>query len=591
MNHRPSFNLKATQSIIKDTMKEYSGTSRDALLKYIVKQGDVFKSDQEIGKNATVKHLIVSSVHPESYSKLNPEQQESVRNATVSWAMERFKDYPFIGGIELNENKGAYNQEYLGGIREGFHAHIALSGFKLRGSIDVHALKEGLSNYIAENVDQETRTIIGIKNKSEIEEIRRQKISQQNKRTALVKLKSDPDFLQNNLEIQELQTETSKVFKSLNIKYSEKQDLASMNKHQRYALIQTKEALKKEISTVQRDISSRRNELKFIDKFVKDEQEKMSSVEKFFNEEYKELQHYYRKENLGFNYWADSQSAIYKKLANERVKNKEISPTQFLYEIAINKSYWAHQKSENRHRHERILRERRKEFKAKLFEMADVIRRYGRDRLFVASIVSMDRDKLNKKMAQYSEIGTKYNSHYDVFLSRIKTIDEELSRMRERKLKLAQSKTMKIADKRAMIQKVLAFDAQHCFSNGFEALTKGVQEKYHLEAVTHGKEKKTECNVGEKTIHISDKKAPSAFDDLVRGIVQITNIRETAILKSLSIKGLFKVIRQYIYKTHPQYKEALQKSDSIEGFFTMFDTLKTMSKTKPKVEENYGFEM
>lgn len=590
MKHRSSFNLKATQSIIKDTMKEYSGTSRDALLKYIVKQGNVFQSSKPIAKNATVKHLIVSSIHPKSYSKLDETQQIAVQKATSQWAMERFNDYPFIGGIELNENKGVYNQEYLGGIREGFHAHIAIAGFKVRGSIDIHALKENLTSYIAEHSDEPTRKILGIKNKSEIEELRRAKISRSKRSNALEALSTNPDFIQTNSEIQGLQSDLCDVFDSLNVQYSAKSNLQSLDKRQRYALIHSKEGLKEEIGYVKQSISRRKNEMTFIDRLISHDKQKMGSAEKFFNDEIQHLQNFYKKENLGYNYWADGEHALFKKIARERVKKQSISPAQFLYEVANNQSFWAYCKSDNRKKHELIINQRRQEFRKRLMDMSTLIQNLGRDRMAVVAIASMDRKKLEKKLAQYSDIGKTYSNHYEVFLKRMDTITKYIAVLKSKKVDLAQKKTMKMADKRTMIQKVLAFDAQHCSSKAFESLNKGIQDKYGI-TVSHGKEKKTDIDVSNKSVHISDKKSPSVLDDLIRGIVRITSIRESSILKSLNVKALLKVIKEHVYKTHPNYKEALESTDTIEGFVSMFDTLRSMSKTKPKIEEYQGFEM
>lgn len=590
MKHRSSLNLQATQAIIKDTMKEYSGTSRDALLKYIVKQGNVFQSSKPIAKNATVKHLIVSSIHPDSYSKLDENQQIAVQKATSEWAMERFKDYPFIGGIELNENKGVYNQEYLGGIREGFHAHIAISGFKVRGSIDIHALKENLTSYIAEHSDEPTRKILGIKNKSEIEQLRREKISRSKRSSAMEILKNDPKFIRTNTEIKDIQSHLCEVFDSLNVQYSAKSDLQSLDKRQRYALIHSKETLKEEIGYVKQSISRRKNEMTLIDRLISHDKVKMGTAEQFFNEEIKQLQWFYKKKNLGFDFYADEEHTIFKKIARERVKNKSISPAQFLYEVAINKTFWANCKSENRKKHEWIIKERRQEFKKRLLEMSTLIQNLGRDRMAVIAIASMDRKTLEKKLAQYSEIGKSYSNHYDVFLTRMKTIENQIAALKGKKVVLAQKKSMKIAEKRAMIQKVLAFDAQHCSSKAFESLNKGIQTKYGV-MVTHGKEKKTDIDVSNKSVHISDKKSPSVLDDLIRGIVRIASIRESSILKSLKLNALLTVIKEHVYKSHPSYKEALESTDTIEGFISMFDTLRSMAKTKPKIEEYQGFEM
>lgn len=580
-----SKNLKQLKTVFKDTQKVYEGKEKTALITYVQKQHNVFESDKKLGDGG-VKHFIISAIAPDSYEQLTPAQKKTLEQESINWSKNTFEKFGFIGALEYNQDKSDVKYPAFENTKKGFHIHMAVSDkYIIRGSGDLLSLRESLANHLSNTIDGDMRTVLGVKSKEEMETFRRESISKKQKQNALENLKNNPDFLENNQAIQELNNDLSKVFNVLGVKHELKNDLISMNKHERYNILNKKTELKNEMGSIKRDIKGRQNEMKFIDQFIKGEKEKITAVEELFQSEYKELQSFYKKQMMGFSYWADGEHGWFKKIKNDQLKNKEITTSEFLAQVAQNKSYWQWTKSDERKRHQFILKQKRADFKKKLFEIGNIIRHYGRDRLFVASIVSMDKNKLDKKLAQYSDIGTKYNNHYEVFLKRIEQIGKEIGIVKAQKLELSKTKQSKLDKKRTMIQKILAFDAT-VGGKGFEALEKGVQQKYQIE-VSHGKQSKTKSSNTDKKIHIEDTKSPSAFDDLIRGVVRITSIRENHILKTLKTSSLLKVVRQSVYSAYPQFKQALQSSKTVEDFIAMFDSLKSMAKSKPKVEESY----
>jgi hypothetical protein len=580
-----SKNLKTLKTVFKDTQKIYEGKEKTALITYVQKQHNVFESDKKLGDGG-VKHFIISAIAPDSYEQLSPAQKKTLENESINWSKNTFEKFGFIGALEYNQDKSDVQYPSFENTKKGFHIHMAVSGkYTIRGSGDLLSLRESLANHLSNTIDGDMRTVLGVKNKEEMETARRESISKKQKQNALENLKNNPEFMENNQAIQELNDDLSKVFNVLGVKHELKNDLISMNKNERYHILNRKSDLKNEMGSIKKDIKGRQNEMKFIDKHIKDEKEKITAVEELFQSEYKELQSFYKKKMMGFSYWADGEHGWFRKMKNDQLKNKEITTSEFLAQVAQNKSYWQWSKSDERKRHQFILKQKRADFKKKLFEMGDIIRHYGRDRLFVVSIVSMDKNKLDKKLAQYSDIGTKYNNHYEVFLKRIEQIAKEIEIVRAQKSQLVQKKLAKTNTKRAMIEKILQFDAT-ISSKGFEALSKGVEKKYSL-SITQGDKNPDSIDEKEKSIHIKNQKSPSAFSHLLRGIMKITQFNETHILKALKTNTLLKVVKQSVYAKHPKWEQTLQSTRTIDDFIVIFDNLKSMAKSKPRIEENF----
>ncbi|WP_298691514.1 hypothetical protein [uncultured Sulfuricurvum sp.] len=584
MRYSESKNLKQLNTVFKDTQKIYDGKQKTALITYVQKQHNVFESDKKLGDGG-VHHYIISPLSPESYEKLTPEQKKIMEEESIQWSKNTFEKYGFIGALEYNSDKS--DKEYSNGfqnIKEGFHLHLAVSEkYRIRGQADLVSLRESLANHLSNNIDGDMRTILGVKNKEEMESFRRESISRTQKRNALENLKNSPEFIENDAAIKSLNGELSKVFTAFGVSHTVKNDLISMSKHERHNILSKKDDLKTEIGSLQKEVKGRRDEIKFLDRLIKDEQSSMSDTERLFNDEYIALKRYYQKDLMGFSYWAEGQHQWFRKIKSDQLKNGEIDTAQFLYQVAQNKSYWHWLKTDKKERQEATLRERQREFKARLFEMGDIIRNLQRDRLSVAAIASMDRKKLNEKLAQYEGVGKLYESHYEVFLKRIEQIQQHISKLRVKKVMLVQNKKQKQSRKQQMIEDILKLDAT-AGGKGFETLTKGMEKKYDVQ-ITRGGAQPDSIDVMNKTIHIKKPKKEGAFAHLLRGIMKITNFSESSVLDSLKTKTLFRTVKKSIYAQYPTFKPSLEQAQSLEDFIVVFEKLKEVHKRR---EEDYS---
>jgi hypothetical protein len=583
MRYSESKNLRQLKTVFKDTQKIYEGKQKTALISYVQKQHNVFKSDKKLGDDG-VHHYIISPLSPESYEQLTPEQKKIMENESIQWSKNTFNKFGFMGALEYNSDKG--DKEYTNGfknVKEGFHLHLAVSDkYKIRGTADLLSLRELLANHLSNSINGDMRTVLGVKNKEEMEAYRREGISRTQKKNALENLRNDPEYIENDKAIKELNGELSQVFTTLGVKHALKNDLMTMNKHERYNILGKKNELKGEIGSLQKEIKGRRNEMKFIDKFIKGENEKMTDTQKLFNDEFIELKRFYQKEMIGFSYWADGQHRWFKKIAKDRLNNKEITTSDFLSQVSQNQFYWKWVKSDEKKRQEMILRQRKTDFKKRLFDMSDIIRNIQRDRLSVVAIATMDKTKLEGKLSKYEDIGEHYQSHYEVFNKRIEQIQKEVERLKSKKIALVQAKTQKQHLKQSQIEKILKFDAA-VGAKGFEALTQGMEKKYSVK-ITKGGANPDSIDEKEKAIHIQKAKKDGAFAHLLRGVMKITQMSESSIINSLKTKSLFKVVKESVYSQFPQFKPSLEQTQSLEDFIVIFNKLKEVNKRR---EEDY----
>jgi hypothetical protein len=584
MKYSESKNLKQLNTVFKDTQKIYEGQQKTALINYVQKQHNVFESDKKLGDGG-VHHYIISPLSPESYDRLATEQKRIIENESIQWSKNTFEKFGFIGALEYNSDKG--DKQYTNGfqnVKQGFHLHLAVSEkYRIRGQADLLSLRESLANHLSNSIDEDMRTIFGVKNKEEMEQHRRQSISQTQKKNALMALKNSPEYLENDMAMKSLNGELSKVFTALGVKHTLKNDLIAMSKHERHNILSKRTELKEEIGSLKKEIKGRRNEIKFLDSFIKGENEKMSDTQRLFNDEYITLKHFYDKEMMGFSYWAEGQHQWFKKIKSDQLKNKQISTSEFLSQVAQNQSYWKWVKSDEKKRHEAILRQRRADFKKKLFAMGDIIREIQRDRLKVIALSQYDSNKLKSKLAKYEDIGTKYQTHYEVFNKRIEQIQQEVERLKSKKVSLVQEKTQKQHKKQQMVEKILKFDAT-VGGKGFEALSQGIEQKYDVK-ITKGGANPDSIDQKAKTIHIHKPKKEGAFTHLIRGIVRICGMTESSIVSSLNVKTLFKRVKESVYSQYPHFQQSLEQTQSLEDFIMVFDKLKEVHKRR---EEDYS---
>lgn len=584
MRYTESKNLKVLKTIFKDTQKIYEGKEKTALLAYVQKQDNVFQSQQPISSGG-VHHYIISPISPAEYEKLTPSQKKIMEEESIQWSKNTFEKFGYLGSIEYNKDKS--DVKYSNGfenIKTGFHLHLAVSDkYKIRGAADLLSLRENLAHYLSNSIDGDMRSILGVKNKEETETYRRESISKKQKQNALNNLKNSPEFLENSKAVKQLNNELSEVFNELGVKHTLKSDLLSIGKHERHNILGMQAKLKGEITSLKSEVKGRKNEVSFIDKFIKSEKEKMTDVEKLFQSEFQELKYFYDQKLLGLGVWIQGEHQWFRKIKSDQLKNGEIDTAQFLYQVAQNKSYWDYVKGDERKRHQIILKQHRKDFKDKLFAMGEIIINLQRDRLSIIAIAGMDKKKLDSKLAKYEEIGTKYQSYYEVFIHRIARIQKEIETLRAKKLVLAQSKIQKQQQKQQMIEKILQFDAG-IGGKGFEALSRGMEKKYNVQ-ITKGGAEPDSINMKTSTIHIKKSKDQGVFSHLLRGIMKITQISEGSILNSLKTKPLFKVVKESVYNQFPQFKATLEQTKSLEDFIVIFGKLKEVYK---KREEDYS---
>ena len=569
---KESVNLKQTRTMVKDMQNLYSGSSRAQLINYIKKQGNVFKSDKNLDK-VDVKHFIISPISPELYSKLSTAQRDALERESRDWIQHTFASYGFIAGIEYNKDKSDKNYTKFENIKKGFHIHTAVSSkYIIRGTADLLSLRESLTRHLAENLDNETRLKLGIKNKQEIETQRRENIAKTKQFQAIKAMKASPEYQENNEVLQSLNKDLGEVFDAIGIKYTSKNDIAEINKRERYSILSKKDALEGEMKELKKSIKFRDSEISYVDKHIETNKEHLTLAETLFQGELIQLKHFYNDKTMGMQYYTAGQHRLFKKILKTKLTNETITKEQFLAQVADNKSYWRWISSDERKENQRYMRYKQKEFKKRLDAMAETIREYQRSRSDIQAIKKLNMKELEKRMKQYSNTNDSLTTHYEVFIQRMDVITKEIDSLKNKSISIKKQKLERIHKKKELIQTILDLDTK-VSNKGMNTFIDATNKKHDIN-ITTGKYKQNSIDPRNNTIHANSKKQSEQFLHIVKGISRITKIPDLEIIKSIKTKKLFEIVKKSIYKKYPSFKEKLEYIDNLEEYITLYDKLK-----------------
>jgi len=584
---KESVNLKQTKSIFKDMQKVYSGANKSQLINYIKKQNNIFSSEKSIDK-VDVKHFIISPISPDLYSKLSTGQKDELERISREWIEQNFAKYGYIGAVEYNKDKSSKDYKDFKNVKEGFHIHAAVSSkYVVRGKADLLSLRESVTRHLAQNLDNDIRAKLGIKNKKEMESQRIKNITKKKQYQAVQQMKLSPEYLKNNQVLQSLNKDLSEVFESMGIKYTKKDELSSLDKRERYSILSKQIELKHEVKGLRKSVKFRDVEMEYVDKHIITHKEHITEAERVFQGELKSLQNFYKDETIGFEYYTAGEHRIFKKIVKGRLEEGSITQEQFLAQVANNKSYWKWINSEERAKQQKYLRYQQREFKKKIAGISQNIREYQHDRQSIQSLKKLDFNKIEKNMKQYGKLSNSLDSHYKVFNQRIDVICMEIDRLNIKSIKIKKLKLERIKKKKEMISQIFELDSS-VSSKGMNKLIDSTKTKHDI-SITTGAYKSSSIDSRDKTIHAKSKKGSVQFEHILKGIARITKIPDLKLIKNMKTKKLFNLVKRSIYNKYPSFKQKLEQATSLEEFIKLFEKLEKKYKSEQmKANSDYS---
>jgi len=443
-----SKNLKILQSmfkIVQDKVDKknivYTDKSKTSLIEYIIKEDPEPIENKDISE-CDLNHLIISPVHPILYDDLDEEEKLLVQEQSKEWVKKEFKKYGFISGIEQNSDKSQVEGEEK--LTEGFHIHIGINkqfGEDIKGSWDLLQIRESMTNHMSNKLPQEIREKLGIKSTIEIK-----RISKKNKEIAKQKrdireVKQKPEYKENNKAINQLNKGLTNIFKELDIKNTERNQLTEFNHRERYNIKSKKEGLQEEIEYINKGIISRNKDSKLIDDNIKENETLLSTEEQIFNNELKSLQSFFKNKSESLSHYVNNEHSLFKKILKDSVKKGEIDNAMFMSQVSDNKKYWKNIEEDERISQELELENKRKDFKLKIESIQRTIEGYQSNKDFLDLLNEHDMSKLNAKLSDMDYLNNETMNLFDTFSKRMEVIDKE---MKDLQIK---SKIMKIQSK------------------------------------------------------------------------------------------------------------------------------------------------
>lgn len=347
---KKSINEEILQPIVKVTQNEnkedkhYFNQSKYGLINYL-------KSEAKDGKirlfeNGTIedeerlKHIIISPCKLSRWEQMNENERLDLRESFISKIQFDFKNQNYLLAIEEKARVSGNDTVLME------HFHLIVSNKTPTGKVfKINYKKSLMNNYIENYSLKETREKLGIKTFSEMKE---QKID---------KLKS---FHQEKLKSVIIRDEISTLHQLSKNIFKNKNETMNLSRLQKHYILTQRENIFKEMSSINSSIKDSNEHIKTINESVKN----LSKIKSVLSNQFlNDLTSY--QQRLVLNDFT-SEHFFFKKLQQQKLKDKVITQEEFITSICRNKSYWKEEEILKRRHIEYEIKNRQLEFQKKI---------------------------------------------------------------------------------------------------------------------------------------------------------------------------------------------------------------------------------
>ena len=354
---KKSINEEILQPIVKVTQNEnkedkhYFNQSKFGLINYL-------KSEAKDGKislfqNGTIedeerlKHIIISPCKISRWEQLSTDERLDLREAFISKIQLDFKNQNYLLAIEEKTRKNENGDDVL-----MEHYHLVVSNkTPTDKKFKINYKKSLMNNYVENYSLKETREKLGIKTFSEMKEQKIEKLKNHHQEKIKSIIIKD--------EISTLHQLSKNIFKNKN----ETMNLSRLQKH--YILAQ-RENIFKEMDSLNNSIRGVNEHLKTINDSVKNLSKIKSVLSNQFLSDLTSYQQRCSTELNDFSLYTKYEHSFFKKLQQQKLKDKVITQEDFLTSISRNKSYWKEEEILKRRHIEYEIKNRQIEFQKKI---------------------------------------------------------------------------------------------------------------------------------------------------------------------------------------------------------------------------------
>ena len=354
---KKSINEEILQPIVKVTQNEnkedkhYFNQSKYGLINYLkseAKEGKIkLYESGTIEDEERLKHIIISPCKISRWEHMDENDRLILKESFISKLQFDFKNQNYLLAIEQKTRKNENGEDIL-----MEHYHLVVSNKTPTGKeFKINYKKSLMNNYIENYSLKETREKLGIKTFSEMKEQKIEKLKNHHQE----KLKS----IIIKDEISTLHQLSKNIFKNKN----ETMNLSRLQKHH---ILAQRENIFKEMSSLNSSIKDSNEHLKTINDSVKNLSKIKSVLSNQFLSDLTSYQQRSTNELNDFTLYTNFEHFFFKKLQQQKLKNKVITQEEFITSICRNKSYWKEEEILKRRHIEYEIKNRQIEFQKKI---------------------------------------------------------------------------------------------------------------------------------------------------------------------------------------------------------------------------------
>ncbi|WP_323590179.1 hypothetical protein [Aliarcobacter butzleri] len=354
---KKSINEEILQPIVKVTQNEnkedkhYFNQSKYGLINYLkseAKEGKIklFESGT-IEEEERLKHIIISPCKINRWEQMDENERLVLRESFISKLQFDFKNQNYLLAIEEKTRKNENGENIL-----MEHYHLVVSNkISTDKKFKINYKKSLMNNYVENYSLKETREKLGIKTFSEMKE---QKIE---------KLKNHH---QEKLKSIIIKDEISTLHQLSKVIFKNKNETMNLSRLQKHHILAQRENIFKEMSSLNSSIKDSNEHLKTINDSVKNLSKIKSSLSNQFLSDLTSYQQRSTNELNDFTLYTNFEHFFFKKLQQQKLKNKVITQEEFITSICRNKSYWKEEEILKRRHIEYEIKNRQIEFQKKI---------------------------------------------------------------------------------------------------------------------------------------------------------------------------------------------------------------------------------
>ncbi|MCT7497621.1 MULTISPECIES: hypothetical protein [Aliarcobacter] len=354
---KKSINEEILQPIVKVTQNEnkedkhYFNQSKYGLINYLkseAKEGKIkLYESGTIEDEERLKHIIISPCKISRWEHMDENDRLILKESFISKLQFDFKNQNYLLAIEQKTRKNENGEDIL-----MEHYHLVVSNKTPTGKeFKINYKKSLMNNYIENYSLKETREKLGIKTFSEMKE---QKIE---------KLKNHH---QEKLKSIIIKDEISTLHQLSKVIFKNKNETMNLSRLQKHHILAQRENIFKEMSSLNSSIKDSNEHLKTINDSVKNLSKIKSVLSNQFLSDLTSYQQRSTNELNDFTLYTNFEHFFFKKLQQQKLKNKVITQEEFITSICRNKSYWKEEEILKRRHIEYEIKNRQIEFQKKI---------------------------------------------------------------------------------------------------------------------------------------------------------------------------------------------------------------------------------